>query len=104
MDWYRPPGSGVCGRRGRHRRPVVLQPHLVAVAAIFRKVVTPDFHTPTTLMAGAVFAATVLTARGLSRRRAERDPDAHQQPGPVPAASLLVLTSMVGAVLWFALL
>jgi hypothetical protein len=75
-----------------------------AVAAIFRKVVTPDFHTPTTLMAGAVLASTVLIAGGLWRRREERDPDTYWQPGRVPAAWLLALTSMVGAVLWFGLL
>jgi hypothetical protein len=77
---------------------------VAAIAAIFRKIVTPDFHAPVAPMAGAALACAALIAAGLVRRPDLRGGDDRGHPGRVPPAWLLVPMSGIAAALWFRLL
>jgi hypothetical protein len=78
-----------------------------AIAAIFRVIVAPGFHTPPLLMAGAVIASVALIVAGLRGPRVSSDTPAQgpttpsrQPPGPW----LVGLLTFGAAGLWFGLL
>jgi len=77
---------------------------VAVIAAIFRRIVTPDFHAPVASMAGAALACAALIAAALLRRPDLRGADDRGQPGRVPAAWLLLPMSVTGGALWFRLL
>jgi hypothetical protein len=77
---------------------------VAVIAAIFRNIVTPDFHAPAASMGGAALACAALIAAALVRRPDLRGEDDRGRPGRVPPAWLLVLMSGTGAALWFRLL
>jgi hypothetical protein len=78
-----------------------------AIAAIFRVIVTPGFHTPPLLTAGAVIASAALIVAGLIGPRVSSDSLSHRPTTPFrqpPGPWLVGLLTIVAAGLWFGLL
>jgi hypothetical protein len=92
------------GRTGIIMAGVVYAIGALAVTAIFRLVIAPDFNAPVILLIGAALIAAGLVALVL------RWPASHAAPAPVdsarnaPSPWLVGLTTFAAAVAWFALL
>lgn len=77
---------------------------VVALCAIFRVIVTPDFHTPLPLAASAVLVPAFLVALALRHPPDAIEPSRSAAAQKVPGPLLLAGTAFVASGLWFRLL
>jgi hypothetical protein len=92
------------GRTGVIIAGVVYATGALAVAAIFRLVITPDFRTPAALAIGAALVATGLVALALGWPVTGAAPAPSSSTRDAPSPWLVGLVTLLAACAWFILL